>query len=1583
MKTLQRILCVILLSTAAFGQAQPIPQTAPYENHGAYSINLQNLSVVLNFSFRDKSGLIPFSATGQSTANIFGSGPSGTMMASSTTVPSVQSPQSQIRILNGGSTTIQCPNQSNTTKYSGWSIVDNSANTHTTVLAPGSNSYVDQKADGTSCQSNMMTVVTTDGSGLTAVIGSAPLAAKIYDSSGGYLSGSNIGGGHFTFASYTDSNGNVLSSTGIAIPQVFTDSLSTTPVLTVSDPGVSPVTFAWTDVNSNTQKVSASFTKLTGSTAFGCPSPSLDSTASAQWFYLSNVAYANSTNLAITYEQTPGKSSAYTTGRITNLKLPEGGNVGFSYTAFQCAYLEPTKMTRTTSDGSWTYTWAPLAGNIGNTTTVVDPAGNTTVYTFNAPVVVPITSSAAPVLVSKATAASTTTYCYNAAANCTTPVTFPITQIDTYTTLAGMAVANHTKKTFDSLGNLVTSSVYDFGASVASFTTAVQYGTWNGVSGGGTCSAIGSYVSDKACYSITTDAGNHAVSQIYNTYDAKGNKTSSTIPTGTSNLVSSTAYNGNGTTATHTDVSGVVTTYTYGDCSGAFPTQVNVGGLSTYNTWDCNGGVLLTTADDNQQSAGVNTTYGYKNAAGVADPLWRVSSITDPLGNIAYAIYGANTLEHKFSFGSSLEDSITTADSYGRPIRKQTKHGSLYDTVTTKYNVAANTVSTSVPCTVALGADCTTGFTISTFDVAGRTTSAVGGGGLTLATTFTSKDVVSTLSPHPTGENNKVVQSEIDGLGRTRSTCAIEATGGTACGQVAGGSGILTTLGYTTAAGSSTTTATRGVQTRTTVKDALGRATSQTDPETGTVNFYWDLASPDCSYPMAGKLFERKDAAGVINCYHYDPLGRLNTISAGTVCRIFAFDSLAFPATTPPTGYVLSNPVGRMIEAYTNNCTGGAPITDEWFSYDVEGHVTDMWELTPNSGSYYHSTATYFPNGQLNTASIPGLGTITYTLDGDGKPSSAKQGTLTLVSGVTYGPVGPLTISLGSSTDKDIYTYYGTTGRMNTFQFNVGAKNAKGTLTWNANGTLGTLAVVDGFSATNTQTCAFSYDDLARLTGDNCNPIWAQTFTYDKYDNLNQFGSAYSTSGYNTANNHYTLAGTSYDAAGNVTSDSLNTYTYDAFNKLTLAVPVGKTCANTTFGGCYVYDAFGQAVELSDSTGHYPMVYGPLGKTALMSGQTLQYAYVPLPGGSFSIYFSGKHNYTHKDWLGSGRTASTIPASGAGVIYYSRSFAPYSQMYGNFGSTGSPTFTGDTGDLDSGLFDTPNRELAQSQGRWLTPDPARSGWNLYAYGTDPNTGVDPSGLAFYPRFEFSLSGLNGGVRSDSLEADLWNSFQMSDSSVSADDRSYIGDLADENHANEINAGGGGEDAVSSFFLGIFNRLGLTGGSTEVDDNLAFALAASVGNAKGAVIGDAIDAIESSQVEVVTSSIVSVDEATAASIPENPLFDRNPGQTGWSFVESGPPSRGQYGSYQGWISARIPGRTFDQLDKAGVKLPLGGYSGYYAGLAGEWRFSDHAMMDVRSFMTSEQIQEYGGTMHENGSFWTFSKPITTFKLWSDF
>jgi YD repeat-containing protein len=74
------------------------------------------------------------------------------------------------------------------------------------------------------------------------------------------------------------------------------------------------------------------------------------------------------------------------------------------------------------------------------------------------------------------------------------------------------------------------------------------------------------------------------------------------------------------------------------------------------------------------------------------------------------------------------------------------------------------------------------------------------------------------------------------------------------------------------------------------------------------------------------------------------------------------------------------------------------------------------------------------------------------------------------------------------------------------------------------------------------------YDDLARLTSDNCDSAWSQSFSYDAFGNIGKSGTISFQPTYNSAINHYaTLPGgtPAYEANGNLTNDGF--YTYKSF----------------------------------------------------------------------------------------------------------------------------------------------------------------------------------------------------------------------------------------------------------------------------------------------------------------------------------------------------------------------------------------------------------------------------------------------------
>jgi RHS repeat-associated protein len=188
-------------------------------------------------------------------------------------------------------------------------------------------------------------------------------------------------------------------------------------------------------------------------------------------------------------------------------------------------------------------------------------------------------------------------------------------------------------------------------------------------------------------------------------------------------------------------------------------------------------------------------------------------------------------------------------------------------------------------------------------------------------------------------------------------------------------------------------------------------------------------------------------------------------------------------------------------------------------------------------------------------------------------------------------------------------------------------------------------------------------------------------------------------------------------------------------------------------------------VEQNRSNVYSQIVYAPSGgKLAIMSGQTLQKAFVPLSGGSVAVYnSSGLAYYRHSDWVGSSRFAST-PAR---ALYFDGAYAPFGENYAQTGTT-DLSFTGMNQDTVSNLFDFPAREYNGIHGRWPSPDPAGIGslhpgdpqsLNRYAYvRNNPLRLTDPSGL-------------------DSIE----------------DDPSFLGEVLFDDGGGGDGGGGGGDD----------------------------------------------------------------------------------------------------------------------------------------------------------------------------------------------
>ncbi len=260
---------------------------------------------------------------------------------------------------------------------------------------------------------------------------------------------------------------------------------------------------------------------------------------------------------------------------------------------------------------------------------------------------------------------------------------------------------------------------------------------------------------------------------------------------------------------------------------------------------------------------------------------------------------------------------------------------------------------------------------------------------------------------------------------------------------------------------------------------------------------------------------------------------------------------------------------------------------------------------------------------------------------------------------------------------------------------------------------------------------SYTYDALNRVStaqtvATSGTYAWGLSFGYDAWANLLTAtvtqGSAYTLSVSATGKNQ--LSGYSYDAAGNMLNDGVNTYTYDAENHILTAA-----------GVTYTYDGDGERVQKSSGMLYW---YGD-GSDALdetdTSGNLLD-EYIFFGGARIARRDSSSNvDYYFADHLGSAH----VVTNAAGTIQDDSDFYPYGGERSYTSSSGNTRkFTGKERDAESGLDEMGARYFGSSLGRFMTTDPIYIEMgrlvnpqmlNLYTYVTNnPLNFTDPSGL---------------------------------------------------------------------------------------------------------------------------------------------------------------------------------------------------------------------------------------------------------------
>jgi RHS repeat-associated protein len=301
----------------------------------------------------------------------------------------------------------------------------------------------------------------------------------------------------------------------------------------------------------------------------------------------------------------------------------------------------------------------------------------------------------------------------------------------------------------------------------------------------------------------------------------------------------------------------------------------------------------------------------------------------------------------------------------------------------------------------------------------------------------------------------------------------------------------------------------------------------------------------------------------------------------------------------------------------------------------------------------------------------------------------------------------------------------------------------------------------------------FSYDELGRLSNvvehqsdSMTTQTYSQDFTYDRWGNKRQSVNttlglpAVADTDYDTTNNNnrFTSAVATYDAMGNITTDSKfrspnPTYAYDANGRQ-------KTASNGTGSGRYTesqtYDAAGLRVQtsvtISGTTTYRTMVYDIFGHNIAdysgSTGATLERENV-YRGGLLATYEAGSNSlkYILQDIQGTSRASMNNSGSSSSVSVrhdylpfgeeISSSLRGSGQGYGASDSNRQRyglTERDDTTALDHTWY----RKYESLAGRWTTPDALAGGisdpqsLNRFSYSeNDPVNSVDPDGLCVF------------------------------------------------------------------------------------------------------------------------------------------------------------------------------------------------------------------------------------------------------------
>jgi RHS repeat-associated protein len=247
---------------------------------------------------------------------------------------------------------------------------------------------------------------------------------------------------------------------------------------------------------------------------------------------------------------------------------------------------------------------------------------------------------------------------------------------------------------------------------------------------------------------------------------------------------------------------------------------------------------------------------------------------------------------------------------------------------------------------------------------------------------------------------------------------------------------------------------------------------------------------------------------------------------------------------------------------------------------------------------------------------------------------------------------------------------------------------------------------------------------------------------YDRFGNrwqqngpTNTFVATFTGNNQSNPQNNNRIDGYAHDAAGNIMSDGLHSYTFDAENRM-IKVDGGSTAT-------YSYDVDGHRVQKITTTGNYSdpagtwiFFYDQSGRFVLEANSNYTFVRGHIYAGSRHLAsVGGWMTFNHSDWVGTERFRTYM----SGIPYQTESCSslPFGDGLNCVGSDVDPLhFTGKERDAATGLDNFGARYNSSSFGRFMSPDPKQvqahifdpQTFNRYAYArNNPNAYIDPDG----------------------------------------------------------------------------------------------------------------------------------------------------------------------------------------------------------------------------------------------------------------